>query len=180
MNPRLLPLAALFAFTLPAAAEVPVQKESAKLDDLKPLIATVGKADKVILYEGLPHPLFERALVEAEKKDKKTVTIAGWPFYAEPLALKNGDAGKLTDLVGSEKTYAQFGGEKKCGGFHPDYAVEWRVGKDTYYALVCFGCGEVKVYGPTGGGVRTDFGARGDELGKLLKPYRKNRPASKD
>lgn len=178
MNPRLLPLAALFAVALPATAEVAV-KESTKLDDLKPLIASAAKADKVILHEGLPHPLDERGLLESEKKTKKTVTIAGWPFYAEPLALKDRDAGKLTDLVGSEKTYAQFGGEKKCGGFHPDYAVEWRVGKDTYYALVCFGCSEMKVYGPAGG-VRTDLGGRGEELGKLLKQYRKNRPAGKE
>jgi hypothetical protein len=68
-------------------------------------------------------------------------------------------------------------GEKKCGGFHPDYAVEWSVGRDRYRALICFGCEEVKLFGPA-------LESRNDldrtaykRLEELLKPYQKNRPA---
>jgi hypothetical protein len=179
MKARVTLLAALASCVL-AVAETP-PKESTEVGDVKPLIATIAKADKVILHEGLPHPFNEPKVLDAEKKAKKTVTIAGWPFYAEPLELTDGDGTKLSDLLGDEKTYRAFRGEKKCGGFHPDYAVEWRVGKDVYYALICFGCSEFKIYGD-GKAVRTDMGggskddSRKDALTKLLKPYRKNRP----
>jgi hypothetical protein len=149
--------------------------ESTKVEDVKAIIATAAKADKVILYEGLPHPLFEKKQLKVEK-EKKTIEIAGWPFYAEPLELKEGDGKKILDFVGNEKMYVQFRGEKKCGGFHPDYAIEWRVGKDKYHLLVCFGCSEFKVYGQ-GKAVRTD---QGGELNKIIQSYRKNRPKPKD
>lgn len=142
---------------IPALAEV-APAESTKVEDVKPLIATAAKADRIILHEGLPHPLWQKKVLEEEKKAKKTIEIAGWSFYAEPLELKEGDAKKILDFVGNEKVYVQFRGEKKCGGFHPDYAIEWRVGKDSYYVLVCFGCSEFKVYGQ-GKAVRTDQGA---------------------
>ena len=160
---------------MPIRAEI-APAESTKVEDVKPLIATVAKADKVILYEGLPHPLFEKKPLEEEKKAKKTIEIAGWAFYAEPLELKEGDGKKILDFVGSAKSYVAFSGEKKCGGFHPDYAIEWQVGKERYFVLVCFGCSEFKVYGQ-GKAVRTD---QGGELNKIIKGYRKNRPPSKE
>jgi hypothetical protein len=175
MNARILTLFGL-TFALTARAD-DVPETSTKFDDLKPLIATLAKADKVVLHEGLPRPGDKS--FNTEKTTKKTVTIANWLFYAEPLDFKDKDESKLTDLIGSEKTFAAFSGVKKCGGFHPDYALEWRVGKDTYYALICFGCHEVKVYGP-GKGAYADIAKDGyNSLTALLKPYRKNRPERK-
>ena len=148
---------------------------SKNFDELKPLVATITRADKVILHEGLPHPA-EGKTFEDEKKTKKTVGIAGWLFYAEPLTPKGEDVKKLTELLKAETTFTAFSGVKKCGGFHPDYAVEWTVGKDHYNALICFGCHEAKVYGPEKAAY-VDIRKEGyDALTKLLKPYRKNRP----
>ena len=65
---------------------------------------------------------------------------------------------------------------KGCGGFHPDYAVERAVGGQVYRCLVCFGCGEVKVFGP-GGELHRDV-VNPIPLKRLLVPYWKNRPAS--
>lgn len=175
MNTRIVGLFALVVAVSTRADGVP--ETSTKFDDLKPLIATLAKADKVILHEGLPSP--SDANFNNEKTAKKTVTIANWLFYAEPLEFKGKDQSKLTELIGSEKTFMAFSGVKKCGGFHPDYALEWRVGKDTYYALICFGCHEVKVYGP-GKGAYADIVRDGyNSLTALLKPYRKNRPAGR-
>ena len=51
------------------------------------------------------------------------------------------------------------------------------MGKDRHYALICFGCHEAKVYGPEKA-VYVDIKKEGyDSLAKLLKSYRKNRPA---
>jgi hypothetical protein len=178
MNRPLLGWVAL-VITIPAGAADP--PESTKFEDLKPLIETVAKADKVVLYEGLPHPFNEPELFEWEKKAKKMVTIAGWPFYTELLDLKDADKKKLVELLGQEKTFYPYRGPAKCGGFHPDYAVEWRVNKDTYYALICFGCNEAKVYAGDKAVLVKLMVRKGDDpLGDLLKPYRKSRPKPKD
>jgi hypothetical protein len=167
-------LIGLAGLVLPANADG-LPEPSKNFDDLKPLAATIAKADKVILHEGLPHPSEDKSF-ENEKKTKKTFDIGGWLFYAEPLAPKDEDVKKLTELLKAETTFAAFGGVKKCGGFHPDYAVEWQVGKDRYYALICFGCHEAKVYGPEKAAY-VDIHKDGyDSLTRLLKPYRKNRP----
>jgi hypothetical protein len=53
------------------------------------------------------------------------------------------------------------------------------VGWDRYRALLCFGCREVKLFGP-GLESRNDLNrAAYDELQEFLKGYRKNRPAAK-
>ncbi|QJW94473.1 hypothetical protein [Frigoriglobus tundricola] len=146
----------------------------------KPLAAAVAKADKVALLEGLPHPMFEKKLLESELKTKKTVSHHGFPFYAEPVALKEADAKTLTKLFTDETSFKAFSGAKKCGGFHPDYCIEWHVGKDLYRCLVCFGCHEVKVFGP-----KTELYCditkdAYDSFKTVLQPYRKNRPERKD
>src|SRR6476646_8336235 len=102
MNRPLLAWVAVAITGYPGAADTP---ESTKFEDLKPLIETVANADKLILHEGLPHPANEAELFESEKKTKKTVTIAGWPFYTEPLELKEADKTKLVELLGQEKTF---------------------------------------------------------------------------
>src|SRR3954468_6636168 len=99
------PLLGCVALVIPIPAGAADPPESTKFEDLKPLIETVAKADKMVLYEGLPHPFNEPELFESEKKAKKTVTIAGWPFYTEPLDLKDADRNKLVELLGEEKTF---------------------------------------------------------------------------
>jgi hypothetical protein len=111
--------------------------------------------------------------MENERKAKETFDLHGYAFYREPLVLKAEDAEKLKALLADETQFSPFEGEKKCGGFHPDYAVEWTVEGQVYQCLICFGCFEVKMYGP-GGETRLDISKAG--LAGLLKPYRKNRP----
>lgn len=169
-----LAFAALLA-GFPASAQEP-KKPDTNLDNHKDLAAAVAKADKVVLYEGLPHQLFEKELLEKELKEKKTVKFNGFPFYEETLTLKEEDKKKLTTLFGEEKSVKKFSGQKRCGGFHPDYCVEWHVGKDVYRAHMCFGCHEMMVFGP-----KTDLycdiaDPALKELDALLKAYRKNRP----
>ena len=56
--------------------------------------------------------------------------------------------------------------------------VEWTSGKDVYRMQVCFGCYEIKIFGPKSEVYcdMADAGLHG--LEKVLKGYRKNRPAS--
>lgn len=141
-----------------------------------PEARTLAKADHLVLYEGLPHPMYETVALAREKREKPTVDLHGFPFYREPLELKPGDGERLRALLGDPATFSPYSGEKKCGGFHPDYAVEWSAGDKVYRALICFGCFEARIHGP--GGEKTyDVGREvQDRFRAMLHPYRKNRP----
>ncbi len=143
----------------------------------KPLSSASPDPDEITLYEGLPHQGYE-AKRFAEESKKPTIEKGGFPFYREPLTLKEADAKALGAVLARPDTFQPFGGEKKCGGFHPDYAIVVSAsGEETTY-LICFGCGEAKVYGPDRSETRYDFGhdSKDPRLSAILKPYQKNRP----
>ena len=141
-----------------------------------PQTTTLKQADRLVLYEGLPHQMYERQALEAERKAKSTVTLHGFPFYRETLELKAADAERLKALLSDPGSYAAYSGEKKCGGFHPDHAVEWTAGGRTYQILICFGCFEAKIYSPKGEALHDFRLEASKQLKVLLAPYRKNRP----
>jgi hypothetical protein len=149
---------------------------STNFDENKTLFSSIGKSGRITLYEGLPHQAAESELVAEEKRKKDTVTLHGFSFYRELLELQPNDLDALKALVGTERSFHKWGGEKKCGGFHPDYCVEWAIGTDLYRMLICFGCHEVKLYGPEGG-LYCDIGKQAyEQLVKVLTKYQKNRP----
>ena len=154
----------------------PAAEAGTDFRSLAPLAAAIATADRTTLFEGLPHPVWEKGGLAAELKAKKTVQTHGFPFYAEPLPLKAEDAKALTALAANPKSFQKWAGAKLCGGFHPDYLVEWAVGKEAYRMQVCFGCHEVKMFGPKAAVCvdMSDDGLHG--LEKVLKPYRKDRP----
>lgn len=153
-------------------------KPELRFDEHKWLLGTIRQADRVTLYEGLPHPHWEAALLEQETRTKETVDLHGWAFYARPLDLTDADRTALVALLADEASfYERPDFEKPCGGYHPDYAVEWAVGDQVYRCLICYGCGEVKVYGPAGPELYCNISVQ-EPLKQLLKPYWKNRPAS--
>lgn len=140
-------------------------------------VGGIKSSGQLTLYEGLPHQLYEAETLEQEKK-KPTVDLGGFPFYQEPLELKASDRESLRDLLGNPSSLKAFSGEKKCGGFHPDYAVEWTEKGRAYRYLICFGCGEARVISPDGDR-RYDLEANvRQRLRDLLQPYRKNRPST--
>ena len=141
-----------------------------------PESATIARAGRITLYEGLPHQSEERKSFDAERKSKPTLELHGYAFYREALNLNAGDEEKLRSLLKNPKAFEPFSGEKKCGGFHPDYAVEWSVGDKNYSCLICFGCGEAMIHGP---GAKARYDIQPDSLKRLkdvLKSYRINRP----
>jgi hypothetical protein len=139
--------------------------------------AVVAGAETTTLYEGLPHQMFESSLMESERRSKPVQELHGYWFYKEPLAPSAEDVKRLTQVFSEPASFEPFSGEKKCGGFHPDYAVEWQKDSSSYRALICFGCGEAKLFGP-GIDERHDLGRRAvPELEALLAKHRKNRPS---
>ena len=137
---------------------------------------TIRRAGEISLFEGLPHEFYEPEVLKTEKQEKPTVELGGYPFYRNPLALKEADTAELRDLIGNADSFRAFSGEKKCGGFHPDYAVQWTYGNGKGVCLLCFGCGEAKIF-YEGVETRLDLNRYAmKRLKAVLEPYRKNRP----
>ncbi len=137
---------------------------------------TILRAGSISLYEGLPHAMYEPESLAAEKKAKPTIELHGFSFYRQALAPSGGDQAKLKASLGDAGSYSPYSGEKKCGGFHPDYAVEWTVAGEPYACLICFGCGEIKVFGPKGEATYDVPREARERLKILLAPHRRNRP----
>jgi hypothetical protein len=138
--------------------------------------ATINQATRPVVFEGLPHPGDEPGLFQAEKAAKTTALFGEYAFYRDPLEVSADDVSSLKNVLGDRSTYKAFFGEKKCGGFHPDFAVEWSHDGGTYRTMICFGCGEIIVQKP-GGQARYDLGGNAKtRLMAILKPYQKNRP----
>lgn len=127
------------------------------------------------VFEGLPHPLFERELFEREQRKNAFQEIENYPFYNEPLTVSQLDGVRVCGVLEKPGTYLPFSGEKRCGGFHSDFAIKWQRENSVEHALLCFGCREVKVAGDQGC-LRSDLEHDAYEfLRSTLKPYRKIR-----
>jgi hypothetical protein len=162
-----------------------------------PLAAKIKQADKVLLYEGLPHQESQKELLETELKTKSTIQLHGFPFYTETLPLSAEDARALTTLFCDGTTLkpdAAFVAMnyqtqlpdgmiisigRLCGGYHPDYCIEWEVEGKKYRMQVCLGCAMVRCFGP-GIVLYADIDYKNKSpLWPILIKYRKNRPGWK-
>lgn len=138
------------------------------------LTSAIASAERLTLHEGLPHQREERALMEAERRSKPVQELHGYWFYKEPLAPSAEDVKRLTQVLSTPATFKRSLGGKLCGGFHPDYAIEWQQGSSVYRVLLCFGCREAELIGH---GIAERYDLKdADELVALLSKYRKNRP----
>jgi hypothetical protein len=110
------------------------------------------EAEEFVVYKGLSRGVTaaerERLAAEAERTGRATTTkIDGFDFYL-PSTLER-DNPVLQNLLMHASTYHVYVGPKRCGGFHPDYAVTWQRGDTTCTALICFGCEEIRIFDGT-------------------------------
>ncbi len=117
------------------------------------LSESISKADKVELYEGLSRGMFtfkagEKDTLEDRLKKANAVKLHGFAFYQEALRVKPEDAKKLAELYADPQTFAPFRGYKKCGGFHPDFLIEWTLNGEKFSVMLCFGCHDMETIGP--------------------------------
>ncbi|MES2660742.1 MAG: hypothetical protein V4689_19105 [Verrucomicrobiota bacterium] len=133
------------------------------------------EATRVNVYEGLPHQMSERDLLATESKRKDTEKIGSFRFYTPPVAATNPEV--LKRILWSSDTIRIFGGEKRCGGFHPDYAVQWSSEDGSrFFAQICFGCHEI-IYSDGKNQYRYNLEKEAfEQLKKELAPYAKKRP----
>ena len=154
----------------PLASWPPLADE--ELYEFKPISEGVRRAKWLTLFEGLPHPMWESDQLDEELGSKETIVIHDFPFYERPLSIAADDVEPLRSLCAAADSYASYTGEKLCGGYHPDYCLRWEDETDTYDLMICFGCGEMKLYGPENYlivDLKADFQT-------LLEKYRDQRP----
>lgn len=136
---------------------------------------SLKSSDNIHVYEGLPHQTFEAAQLKEETKRTDTTEIGKFPFYTPKQTPPEEAAHLLREVLVSANSLLKFSGEKRCGGFHPDYAVAWTVDDVEYAALICYGCHEVLF---VGGRDTYRYDLKDDalrRLKKLLAPFAKKR-----
>ena len=133
------------------------------------------KSSPLKLYEGLPHQGYERELLLKEKELKATRDIGRYPFYEQPFAAEEADLARIREILSQRGTFKMWSGEKKCGGFHPDYAVVVVDGNSEKAALICFGCNELKL---VDGSSEKRFDMNAPALKTVLQKYRVQRPTA--
>jgi len=161
----------IMASILPALA---ITTKKVDVDATAALRESLNKADRLFVYEGLPHQMFEADLLKTEKERKDILKLGGFPFYTPKIAVSDKVAKTLRDATTDPASYAVFSGEKRCGGFHPDYAVAWVDGDKEYAILFCYGCVEALIIDGKKS-YRYDF-KKIANLKKLFEPFKSKRP----
>lgn len=163
----------LSLLVIAASASANVISKQPPLPNFTKLLAT---ADTMIVWEGLPHPSHDWNNF-AEAKQSPHQIIAGELFYLKALTISEQHQADLNRFVRATDVFKLFSGEKFCGGFHADYAIEWKHGEDRLaVVLICFGCHETLVVLPKEQ-MRTDLTKDGYEaLRGILRKYRESRP----
>ena len=156
-------------------------REKAAEDEVKKWIATLKDADAAVVFEGLPHQGWQEALVNDEIARKKTIRLFGYAFYEQPTELSRAQKKEFQEILASgpwfgalEKGITK---NKMCGGFHPDYQIEWKTKGSVVQIQFCLGCRDVRIYTEK----EKIFGdLKGNErLTKWLRGFRKLRPADR-
>jgi hypothetical protein len=143
-----------------------------------PVTKGMSQTSSLTLYEGLPHQAWEGELLKQELAAKRTVTIHEFPFYQRPLPVASADVEELRGLSAAVDSFSSYAGPKLCGGFHPDYCLSWKDGATTYELLICFGCHEMKFYGPKHEALADIRKDAFERFEAILKKYRDQRPKS--
>src|SRR5690606_9759661 len=136
-----------------------------------------------LLFEGLPHPFHESALLQEElaRTDVAKFLIAAQPLYATPTKLAGNERTALDQIMRLPESVAPWRGPSMCCQFHADYLLRWP-GPNSADApvdvLVCFGCLELIIVAqdvttPTAIGPEA-----ADKLWQILSPIRQHRPWS--
>jgi hypothetical protein len=145
---------------------------------LPSVLQGINNSGEIAVFEGLPSEFWEPQLREEEANRKKTIRLHGYSFYDERVALHEADADQFTAIFSSKASFKRYRSQKPCGGYHPDYCVEWKTGEAATRALICLECGEVKFFGPRSD-LHCDLNPEvGEKLAQRLSTYQKNRPAT--
>jgi hypothetical protein len=163
--------------SLSAGERSQFQSEVESYKHLGELLELCRSAQKVEVFEGLPHPSWERELLAQEQARRDVFRNHDFSFYQPPLLLPAPDRDRLISEVTRRRTFMAWRGPKKCGGFHPDLLLRFHHSSGVVDVHLCFGCGEAIFYGPHSR-AHVDFSeATSDRWEEIQKRNQTKRPA---
>jgi hypothetical protein len=115
--------------------------------EIVPILEGIADAERLVLYEGMPHQGNEKALAKA-LQEHRSIKRHGFDFYDAQIPVRDEAVKEFRKLFSDPKSYRTYGGSKRCGGYHPDWCLEWTTEGAIYRVLPCFGCGEFQLFGP--------------------------------
>ena len=180
---KLVALFAALTFVSSSSGSTQVIEPPALVPDVLAFTRAIDAADTLEIYEGLPHPLFDKEAYKLEAARGQTLKITTELFYPEKLEPSADALTQLAratmDLRGHRMLFIPLSRApvKFCGGFHADYALIWKNKAEiSVTALVCFGCSEIRLI-RDGEIITADFTPeRHRELIALFRPMRRSRP----
>jgi hypothetical protein len=172
--------------SIPSTAEDVEKEWQAKVDQLiaeriksyellPDALKMIQASESTTVFEGMPHQSQEKKLLEKELAKTEETLIGGFPFYPEPRELLKTDRPALDKFLDKGKGFGEYSGPSWCGDFHPDYAIRFKSGDQTFDLLLCFGCGEARIHM---GDKIIYCDINRNDWKKLLSVYAKLRPKS--
>ncbi|MGV3661955.1 MAG: hypothetical protein ACO1TE_17355 [Prosthecobacter sp.] len=134
-------LSSVLSFFLVTVALARLDPESVPVAASDRFRKTLLAAKDIVVYEGLPHQMWQPDQLAAELRRKDVTKIGSFHFYTPAVNATNAE--ELKRLLGPAASVEPYIGPKNCGGYHPDYCVSWTHQGATFHAQVCFGCHEI-------------------------------------
>jgi hypothetical protein len=141
--------------------------------DFSQLAKVLPPADAhlVAIHRGLPHQYHKKQQLLHDLYLTRNRELGGYRFYLGPATPSQELGARLTTMLQNASVFYPYSEGKQCGGYHPDFCLEWHSSQGTFLGLVCTGCGEILFVG-NGMEVQCDL-ATGflKELTLVLEPF---------
>lgn len=143
------------------------------------LAATLARcrSSSAEIFEGLPHPRWEKQTLEVESRRSDTFRNHDFGFYRPAMTLPQSARSLLLARVQSATTYQPWSGPKLCGGFHPDLLVRFRTDSGPIDIHLCFGCSEAMIFDGSSFILVDMTDTISDTFQQLQETHRDKRPA---
>jgi hypothetical protein len=109
------------------------------LEAAAPLLEALKKGVPITIHEGIKRFASLGSTEEALKRRGEWL-IDLFQFFKTGTVDR--DTKALRDLLLKEGALGTWSGGKACGGFHPDFAITWKVAERDVSLMLCFGCHE--------------------------------------
>ena len=142
----------------------------------KSVFQSLKKTEDLFVLEGLPHPLRENPSFKKEKKRDDIKQIKNHWFYDAKVKATGNARDQLMNLLFDESGFSSNVLPTDCGPFHPDYAIMWESDGVENYLMICYTCGEAKLYREDIAETYAINAHKMESLANLLAKFKANRP----
>ncbi len=147
------------------------------------VVATIAESPEVILYEGLPHVVFEWPLFYSAAQRDDILWFHDIPFYSRPISLAKEDREAVFEFLRAPFPDAGYGPGphvKLNGGFHADFCAMLKTKNRSVGVMFSFASADIIAFTDQAYWLRmTDRKPGCEELKKRLFRYSHFRPLQK-